>query len=224
MVELNKKLNTIKLLVIYLILFYMSWTIYAVFLSPLLDKVPLGYSLLGKNLIKLGCWTITVVLIIRFLFKQKPLSYLKLDKDILKGLLYGTLSGAVIILYIALRKHLIEGNVHFDPFFDLKAWVGGVLLIGVTEEVVFRGFILQKLEVIMRFKYANATTSILFVLIHFPRWYNEGSLFSAGFMMNSILFLLLFSYIQGVMFKKTGSLWACFIFHSANNFAMFALN
>jgi len=123
------------------------------------------------------------------------------------------------------KRHqiLFSGEFNFNPFFGLESWIGGVLLIGFTEEIVFRGFLLQKFEEIMDSKYANLLTAVLFLLIHFPKWYMQGNLFVAEFMVNSVLFMLLFSVLMAVLLKKTNSLWTCILIHSANNFAMFAL-
>jgi len=125
--------------------------------------------------------------------------------------------------YISVTRFLFSGEFNFNPFFGLESWIGGVLLIGFTEEIVFRGFLLQKFEEIMDSKYANLLTAVLFLLIHFPKWYMQGNLFVAEFMVNSVLFMLLFSVLMAVLLKKTNSLWTCILIHSANNFAMFAL-
>lgn len=222
MLDTSKKKKTLYMMIIYLIPFYIVWFLYTVFLAPVLDRMPLAIEVFISNLCKIICWTFPVILLLMSVFKRNPIRYLKLDKNVLKGIVAGAVSGGIIIVSILLRRIAFSGDVHINFLFGINTWLGGVLLIGITEEVVFRGYILQKFKEIVSFNRANAITSVLFVIIHFPKWFVDGDLFSYKFFVNSALFLLIFSYMQGVMLKKTGSIWSCFIFHAANNFAMFA--
>ena len=224
MIESKTKKSVAIMMITYLVMFYGLWTVYALVISPYLDEFPTIIRVISKNLSKLLLWTLPVVIQLKYIYKNNLLDYLKLDKNISKGFIYGAIFGALITLYIMYRKVMISGGLSFNLLFDINAWIGAVLLVGFTEEVVFRGFILQKFEEIMNFKMANIITSILFVFIHFPRWIQEGNFSSYTFIINSALFLIIFSYTLGVMLKKTGSLWSCIIFHAANNFAMFAFN
>lgn len=223
MVDSKNKKYIIKVLIPYLIVFYFFWSVYTIFLEPFIEKGPYLLNLLLVNFVKLCFWTVPALVVLKYVFREKPLSYIKLSKDKLRGFAYGSLYGVVIVIYISVTRFLFSGEFNFNPFFGLESWIGGVLLIGFTEEIVFRGFLLQKFEEIMDSKYANLLTAVLFLLIHFPKWYMQGNLFVAEFMVNSVLFMLLFSVLMVVLLKKTNSLWTCILIHSANNFAMFAL-
>ncbi|HHV28458.1 CPBP family intramembrane glutamic endopeptidase [Acetivibrio mesophilus] len=223
MVDSKQKSYIIKALIPYLIAFYLFWAVYSIFIEPIIEKGPYLINLVGGNLIKLGAWTVPVLVLLKYLFKEDPWDYIKLRKNKLRGLVYGSLYGVVIIIYVTVSRLLTNGTLQFNPFFELDSWIGGVLLVGFTEEIVFRGFLLQKFEEAMGSKYANAVTALLFLLIHFPKWYVNGNLFIPGFMVNSIAFIFLFSILMAVLLKKTDSLLTCILIHSANNFAMFAL-
>ena len=222
MVDLRKKRKTSIIMALYLVTFYIVWFLYTVFLDPILDNSPIVVGVIGSNLCKILFWTFPVILMLSYVFKHDPIKYLKINNNVFKGLMYGISVGALLVLTIILRKAAIPGDLRVNFLFDVNVWIGGVLLIGVTEEIVFRGYILQKFKEVMGFGRANVITSVLFVLIHLPKYFVEGKLFSMGFMTNSVFFLLTFSYVQGILFKRTDSIWPCFIFHSANNFAMFA--
>ncbi|GAE88703.1 CPBP family intramembrane glutamic endopeptidase [Acetivibrio straminisolvens] len=221
--DTKKKRYILKVLTSYLVVFYSIWAVYTILIEPLIEKGPLLLNLIGGNFIKLGVWTLPSLILLKYVFEEKPLDYVKLSQNRLRGLAYGSLYGVVIVVYVSVSRFLSSGELKFNPFFSLDSWIGGVLLIGFTEEIVFRGFLLQKFEEAMGSKYANAITAVLFLLIHFPKWYMQGNLFMVEFMMNSILFIPLFSILMAVLLKKTNSLWTCIIIHSANNFAMFAL-
>jgi len=79
-------------------------------------------------------------------FQGKTLKLYKAQQDKLRGFAYGSLYGVVIVIYISVTRFLFSGEFNFNPFFGLESWIGGVLLIGFTEEIVFRGFYCRNLK------------------------------------------------------------------------------
>ncbi|WP_438824400.1 lysostaphin resistance A-like protein [Bacillus sp. JJ1533] len=91
-----------------------------------------------------------------------------------------------------------------------------MLLVGITEEIVFRGFLLRKLMDSFRFWIANTITSFLFVSIHFPIWFYKG-LFEFPYILSSIISVFVMGIIFGFVYKKSNSLWSVIIIHSLYN-------
>ncbi len=203
----------------YLLAFYAAWSCYMLLVTPRMGHGPL--YLLLENMAKLAIWTVPVLLLIRYVDKKDPLAFLKLRQNVRRGVLYGLLFGSLVAAYL-IAQRLVTGFHGFDLGFAWSQWIGGVVLIGFTEEVVFRGFILSRLLSVARFSWANLATSLLFVLVHFPRWIRDGQLASAS-IIGAMLYILAFSYLQGYVLKKSGSLWSCFLVHSIGNMTSFAL-
>ena len=120
-----------------------------------------------------------------------------------------------LVLGSFLRDHGLSVSSDFIPA-DL-IWIS---LVGLMEETVFRGWLLNLLlepEDLEGEKLPwkpVAFTSVLFLLIHFPLWYRTGALVTnlAGGAFVSILFLsVLFSWT----FLRTRSLAVPIILHSA---------
>lgn len=107
--------------------------------------------------------------------------------------------------------------------FDLYTLLNTILLAGIAEEIVFRGFLLRKIWTNSSFKIALVSTSLLFVFIHYPIWFVKGRTLSIGFFIGSF-YILILGILQGYIFKKTSSLWACIISHSFHNFIMNIFN
>ena len=213
----NKEVRKNSIIIRYLLSFFIAWTFYTLYCKDVLS----GHSLLElmvANTAKYIIWTAPVFLILRYVYQESPITYLKLNHNIRQGILYGLLLGSIIVAYHVVRN-FIMGNGTFDFNIDLYTWVHRIILVGLTEEVVFRGFLLQKLQEEVKFIYANAISSILFALIHFPKWYQSGffghDLLFYGVM--SIMFTFGFGVLQGYILKRTKSLWACMIVHSFNN-------
>jgi len=206
-------------LLLYLVVFFAAWSGYILLITPRFGSGPL--FLIVENLVKLAVWTLPVLLLLRYVDRQDPLTYLQLRENVRPGILYGLLAGGLLAVYLV-GQRLVVGFHGVNLGFAWSQWIGGVILVGVTEEVVFRGFILQRLLTMTRFRWANLITSGLFLLIHFPRWLRDGQLASAE-MVGAVLYVFAFSYLQGYLFKRSGSLWSCFLSHAIGNLTSFAL-
>ncbi|WP_052330063.1 CPBP family intramembrane glutamic endopeptidase [Thermicanus aegyptius] len=195
----------------YFILFYVAWASARLFwVKPGVDTIPAS---LLEAVVKIAIWVLPVFVFLRTLDRTNPILYLKLNKKPKANLWTGSaIIITAILLYI--NDHLL-GDAEFGIFKGLSYWLNGVLLAGIIEEIVFRGFILQKMSAFMKFYKANLLTSFLFVLIHFPIWIANNQTLES-FISNSIVIFLL-ALIWGYTFKRTGSLWSVIVFHSFFN-------
>jgi hypothetical protein len=140
------------------------------------------------------------------------------------GIRWAVISSLIFIAYQFIGKIVISEPIKFDIFFDTDKWVKGVILVGFTEEILFRGFFLQGIASYTRFGFANIITAILFLLIHFPGWLALNALPTGIFLKIALFsFIFIFSIVQGYVFKKTESLWVCIVIHSINNFMSYSL-
>jgi membrane protease YdiL (CAAX protease family) len=205
-------------LVVYALSFFAVWSGYVIFVTPRFGGGPASLTL--ESSVKLSVWTLPVFLLVRLKERQSALDYLRLRSGWRKGLLYGLGLGSLLSLYLVAAS--LPDGFHFDPGFAWGKWVSGVLLIGFTEEIVFRGYFLQRLGARLAFRWANLTTALLFVLIHVPRWIRDGRAIGLG-LLASLLYLIAFSVLLGWILKRSDSLWACMLAHAINNFTSFAL-
>lgn len=233
-------------LILYVVLFYAAWTIKEAYVTRAIMEngsidINLRYVLLGC--IKLLLWVVPVFMYIVCLDKEKPAGYLKIDRNVTRGLLWGV---AICVVYIgsSMIKGHFSGKLSVNLDMGLDKWLNTVLIAGFAEEIVFRGFLLQKLEACLNscfeiltgkmkplagiikdnkeavvFWTANVLTSLLFIFIHFPRWHFEGE----GILFSSMISVFILGIAFGYTYKKTGSIWASVIFHSTNNFIVSAI-
>jgi membrane protease YdiL (CAAX protease family) len=92
-------------------------------------------------------------------------------------------------------------------------------LVGVTEESLFRGLVLQTLlpKGVLR---ALLLSSLIFALLH------VGNLFAGlfwGYVVEQVLFAFAIGLAFAVMRVRTGSIWPGIILHSLNDFAALTL-
>lgn len=178
----------------------------------LLNSVP---QAIMSALIKIVIWMIPVILFVKFVEKRKPFIYLGLRQHFNKGLQWAGWSSVILISFYFLLNFVVLDHP-FNLQLSFNTWLNTIILVGFTEEIVFRGFLLKKLNETYHFWLANIITSLLFVSIHFPIWFYKG-LFVFPNILSPILTVFLISIIFGVIYQKSNSLWSVIILHSLYN-------
>ncbi|PID14611.1 CPBP family intramembrane metalloprotease [Sporosarcina sp. P34] len=178
----------------------------------LMDSVPRAIT---SAIIKIIIWVIPVILLVKVIEKSNPISYLGLRHNFRKGLKWtGWVALAFISYFVILNLAVFKKNIDFQIGFN--ELLNTILLVGIIEEIVFRGFLLRKLLDSFRFWIANTITALLFVSIHFPIWFYKG-LFELPYILSSIITAFVLGIIFGFVDKKSYSLWSVIIIHSLYN-------
>lgn len=124
----------------------------------------------------------------------------------------GIMSGAIMItigfFVLIILKEIHFTNASFEPV-NLLITFGLFIFIAISEELIFRGYILNNLAKSMHPIIALLITSILFSIIHYPNgdftWLSFGNLVLAGI-------------ILGLPYIYTKSLWFPIGLHFSWNF------
>ena len=205
---------------LFLVVFFAVWTLRATVFYAIDLELESGVSRrIYSESIKFFLWTIPVFLFVIFVDKSNPLTILKLDtRPAKKNLFYAAL---VSIVYFALiiafeffiNRRFLDLNLNSTEMLKL---LGSVSITPISEEILFRGFILKKLSGMTSFGRANLITSILFVGVHYPNWLWVNGL-QRWILITSISILTL-SLLLGWLVKKTDSLYPSIAAHIVNNF------
>lgn len=208
----DNKIN-VKILIGFLFSFYAVWILKELWFVQYIYLYGGATSSLLNGLIKVLVWALPVYLIINFQLNSNPSTYLKLNLNIRKGFTWGVCLSFLMGIYLVINTMI---NKELPSSFSLtfNEVLNTVLLAGLLEEMMFRGFILQEIHKRLDFWKANALTALLFVAIHYPVWIRLGTFFH----FETHLYIFLVGLLFGYVYKKTGSLWAAIILHSAHNF------
>ncbi len=125
------------------------------------------------------------------------------------GLFMGPALLGIASMLLLFSGHLKWVDIHFDPQ-SLTVSFGLLILIAFSEELVFRGYILNNLMDSFKNKWiALPVSAILFAIFHIT---NPG--------MNSMAFANLFlaGLLLGINYIYTRNLWFSFFFHLSWNF------
>jgi len=203
--------------VAYITAFHLVWIAWPYVVYPRLAV--LGDRTLLYALINLGIrvlvWVVPVLVYLRYVDGVEPLGYLKLTHRVRRGLVVALVLTALNLLGSILRF----GVPH--PTLERVTWnsvLGTSFLVGVIEEVPYRGFMLQKFAERVDFWLANLITSLLFLAIHVPGWISLHLLRP-----DTAVSVFIFSLVMGIAFKYAESLWAPIVTHSTNDFLTFVI-
>ena len=218
---IEKRKLTASKIVIYLIIFFTVWSIRELVIQPIfltpLDN--LTSAIIGE-VIKLLVWTLPAILLIRHfqddmwiglkeMFTTKP----KWFKD----------APILLFAFMPILQSLVwHGGLSIHPDLEPTRLIGGVLFVGITEEIVFRGFLLNALLKKMKLYPAIAVNEVLFVLIHFPVWIYHGWELSEflGGLVGIFVLGVLFSY----SFIKTKNIFVPIALHMIWNLLSMTLH
>ena len=209
---------------LYFIAFFSLWSIRELWLVQYLDLMDPVPRAITSATIKIAIWVIPVILFVKLVDKVEPFSYLGLRHNLRNGLKWTGWVSLVLLFYVVLKITVLGDTIDFQ--LEFNEWLNVVLLVGITEEIVFRGFLLRKLMESFKFGIANTITSLLFVSIHFPIWIYKGEFEFSNLLVNmsTILSIFVLSILFGIIYKKSNSLWTVIIIHSLYNLIVLIFN
>ena len=113
----------------------------------------------------------------------------------------------------------LYGELGIHPDFVPARLIGGVVFVGITEEIVFRGFLLNAFLKKMKMHYAVALDAVLFTLIHYPIWIYRG--FGISELLSASIFVLVISACFAYSFIKTRNIFIPMVLHMVWNLSIF---
>ena len=211
---INTSENRIKLVMFYYFIFIGILSVIEINVFYNMSNPNSIISIMFYILIVLSIWVVSCMLFIKLVLRELIVNYLKLDSSLLKGIRNGLIySIPIIILYVPTNL-LLGREISFDiPIFKV---VGGIALVGIVEEPIFRGMILKEFKSRYNFWKANIITSLLFLFIHFPKWIIRGD-FETMHVLSMCLSVIITSLYLGFTYKRNNSLWACITVHTLHN-------
>jgi membrane protease YdiL (CAAX protease family) len=207
---------TLKPALIYLSLFFLVWTIRATVLFRVDAAIASDvWRNVYSNVVKFVVWVVPVFFYLRRVEGREPFRYLKLTTKPERRSL--PLAFVIIIAYFSLvlvTSLFVQGK-HVSVNFNAVA-LASTVISSFSEEIMFRGFLLNELRERVRFWPANLLTALLFALIHVPNW-----LWTRGFqttMLFDLAGVFALACLLGYLLRKTNTLWVCVGVHVFNNF------
>nr|WP_315315390.1 CPBP family intramembrane glutamic endopeptidase [Treponema denticola] len=189
----------ILLFLLFIIIFYLF---YLKDLKIIFTYKKINFSFIVKILIYILS-TRMIYYIIYFIFDNAFLfNFFKYFNDVLTGKKNITIYDILI-----LEKSL---KPRFEPFM----LIGSVIFGPIFEEILYRGLMYNKLKEISNAFIGVLISSILFALLHIPKY---------GFGINTF-FLFLVGILLAYCYEKSNNIYVPIFVHSINNFFIFLFN
>jgi membrane protease YdiL (CAAX protease family) len=165
---------------------------------------------------KLFFWLLPTFLYIRYVENEDPLTYLKLNTRVGWGILWGLVVALVVVVVILSNKYLLLHQHFHTHGLTLDELLNQVLLVGLMEEVPFRGVVFQKLQDLVGFWWGAILAGLVFVELHIAYWVSLGR--SPVYLLDGALTIFIFTLVSCALLKCTRSLWSSIIFHMVYDF------
>ena len=195
--------NRIKILVIYLIAFFSLWTLAELVIFERINTVAENEILscfIEDGIIKMLVWALPATILIHCFKDDVYITLKEMFSSKVNWLQYLPIF-IFFTLYILGGAILQNGNLVISSEFGFDDMVG-LLFVGITEELVFRGWLLNLTIKESKKWVPISINAIMFLAIHFPIWIQQG-LFISNFTSLGFLCILILSILFSCTFIKS---------------------
>ncbi len=201
-----------KIYWLYFGIFYVVWAVITLIVRPAVNAVIPENSvksiIIFDWLIKNLCWTVPALKLIiqfenRLYLKKQELFHFSVEREFFL-VVFGEILFCVFNSVIAHKGFYVNwGN-----------WVSclAFVFVGITEEFVFRGFLLNATITDKNQNFAIGLNAILFLSIHFPIWILQGN-FVQNFSHFGFVTIILLSIFFSWSMLKFRNIWSSVILH-----------
>lgn len=208
----NKKDGNKLVMVLYFICFLVVWFVKNLWFDPIIEHTlsPLPLELM-QCLVKVIIWCGFALVFIK---KYNDLLWVPAGQLFKGKIVYKDffLYVGIFIIYNLVSVYRVTGSIGISPNFHVISLIGGFLIVGITEELVFRGWLLNFTLSFLSKNKAMGINAILFLVIHFPIWIRNG-VFIKNFTSGSFLIIIVLSLLFSERFIQTKNLKESIFLH-----------
>ena len=211
----------IPALIIHAIVFYAFWACWALIIRPPIKEAMNGslvFALLS-SCFKLLVWTFPALLLVKHFEPEMQVGLKQMFTN--KVPLTWVLIWSLIFILLSSRglvSGIMHGTLHINPDFWKPASVY-LLAVGISEEAVFRGWMLNATAKHEKDWKMIALNAVMFLCIHFAGWIQKGR-FVGAFTGFGFLTILLFSAVVSICFLKHKNLLLPVFLHMLYDFML----
>ncbi|MDE7231038.1 MAG: CPBP family intramembrane metalloprotease [Oscillospiraceae bacterium] len=212
-------------LIVYIVVFYGLWTAWEFLIKDMISaSVNNEYvsQFIKSGVIKNLFWVLPAALLVKRFDGEVYVGIREMFSTKVKVWRYLPIL-LLFTVYLLGGVILQKGRITVSETFKLSDIII-VLFVGITEEMVFRGWLLNALigknSNNSRKWFAVTANSVMFLLIHFPVWIHSG-VFIEEFRSFGFLSILILSGIFGWTFIKSRNIWIPVALHMYWDLLMF---
>ena len=201
----EKHISKNKALIIYIIAFYTIWALYEFFGKPVINDLFPGIvssEIVNTVVIKNLVWILPAALLVHHYKDYVCIGLKEMFTTKVKWLYYLPVF-LLFVLYPLVSAYRMKGSLSLSSDFDAEQVIA-YSFVGITEEMVFRGWLLNAMVGKNKKNQWKAIllNSLMFVAIHIPTWTMQGILGDA-FLHFGFVQIIILSIIFGITFLKS---------------------
>lgn len=208
-------------IIIYIIIFYSIWTGFELIAKDFLDSAIVNVNLcqfVKSGIIKNIVWTFPAIMLVKHYKNDVSISLKEMFNIRCNWIIFLPFF-ALFTIYLLVGAFLLNGEIAIVDEFGIDKIII-VLFVGLTEEMVFRGWILNAtIQEDKKWK-SIIINAIMFLVIHFPIWIHDG-IFISSFTGFGFLSILVLSIIFSWTFIKSRNILIPIILHMYWDLLMF---
>jgi membrane protease YdiL (CAAX protease family) len=211
----TKRKLSIRHLIIYIVIFYTVWSLKELVIRGELTARfdTLTFEVITTT-IKLLVWTLPAILLIRHFQDDMWISLKEMFTNKPQWFSEAPIL-AIVLIGIPLRAWVTFGKLAINPDYIPATMIGAVIFVGITEETVFRGFLLNAALKKMQLWPAIALNAVLFTLIHYPIWIHSG--YDLVKILTNSIGIMVLGAVFAFSFVKTKNIFVPIAIHMMNN-------
>lgn len=201
----EKNISKNKALIIYIIAFYTIWALYEFFGKPVInDLIPgiVSSEIVKEVVIKNLVWILPAALLVHHYKDDVYIGLKEMFTTKVKWLHYLPVF-LLFVLYPLVSAYHMNGSLSLSSDFGAEQVID-FSFVGITEEMVFRGWLLNAMVGKNKKNQWKAIllNSLMFVAIHIPTWTMQGILGDA-FLHFGFVYIIILSIIFSITFLKS---------------------
>jgi len=222
--ESNKKHVPVPVIVIYSLVFYAVWAVFTLLIEPLLGdsiKNEILLRIVKEGIIKNLVWTVPAMLLVYHFRDCVFIGLREMFTTKVKWLRYLPVF-IFFTLWIAGGSFMRRKELSINEGFGIPDMII-VLFVGITEEMVFRGWLLNAtVREDNKWPYI-LLNALMFMAIHFPIWISTG-IFVSCFTSLCFVSIIILSFIFSLTFLKSRNILVPVALHMYWDLLMFMYN
>lgn len=214
----NRPQLTVGVIALYFMVFACLWAMRELIWGPLLEQMFSEWEnvFIGIGL-KVLIWVVPSILLVRYFEQDMWLTLNEMVFSPVKWRKYCMVFAGFCLYYIIAAYGLFD-QIAIHAGFKIEVFVGVILFVGVTEEAVFRGWLLNATLKKLPCCSAILINAVMFLSIHMPIWYYSNMFAVPIQLLRNSMTVFVLSLIFSWAFIRSKNIFVPILLHTSWDF------
>lgn len=218
MIDKSSRTLSWQILLLYFSGLILAWTLRVTLLTSAFENMDnLLLAEILKAIVKIAIWAVPALILIHKYEADVEVSLKRMFTNNI-NLKKWIIVVPAFVIFNCVSSLINNGSIKVSENFDPLSLIGVVFIAGVTEEIVFRGFIFNGFSKLVSDGKAIVYSSALFTIIHFPSWIYKGYLSNPLEFISRCVSIFALGCVFGWIFSRSKNILPAMFAHILWNF------